>query len=84
VVVAPDQKQTTATEYDPAISGEIIRPLDSFLFPQYRSSMWQKVIARRVAQELKSGMGGQSRLRHLGQCAAHPSRENLHGEVSPG
>ena len=30
VVEAPDMLQTTATEYDPAISGELIRPLDSF------------------------------------------------------
>ncbi|RVK20595.1 acyl CoA:acetate/3-ketoacid CoA transferase [Sinorhizobium medicae] len=52
VVVDPDQKQTTQTLYDPAISGEIFRPLDSFGLPEFNI---QKVIARRVAQELEAG-----------------------------
>ncbi|PDT45958.1 acyl CoA:acetate/3-ketoacid CoA transferase [Sinorhizobium fredii] len=52
VVVDPDQKQTTLTPYDPAISGEIFRPLDSFRVPEFNI---QKVIARRVAQELEAG-----------------------------
>ena len=52
VVVAPDMLQTTATPYDPAISGEVIRPLDSFDLPEFGV---QKTIARRVAQDLKSG-----------------------------
>ncbi|MBK5568746.1 acyl CoA:acetate/3-ketoacid CoA transferase [Ensifer sp. SSB1] len=52
VVVDPDQKQTTQTLYDPAISGEIFRPLDSFRVPEFNI---QKVIARRVAQELQAG-----------------------------
>jgi acyl CoA:acetate/3-ketoacid CoA transferase len=52
VVVDPEQKQTTQTLYDPAISGEIFRPLDSFRVPEFNI---QKVIARRVAQELQSG-----------------------------
>ena len=52
VVEAPDMLQTTATPYDPAISGELIRPLDSFSIPEFGV---QKVIARRVAQTLKSG-----------------------------
>ena len=30
IVIDPDQKQTTQTGYDPAISGEIMRPLGSF------------------------------------------------------
>ena len=30
IVVDPDQKQTTETPYDPAISGEIMRPWSSF------------------------------------------------------
>ena len=50
VVVDPDQKQTTQTLYDPAISGEIFRPLDTFRVPEFNI---QKVIARRVAQELE-------------------------------
>jgi acyl CoA:acetate/3-ketoacid CoA transferase len=52
IVVAPDQMQTTQTVYDPAISGEIFRPLSSFEVPDFGI---QKVIARRVAQELRRG-----------------------------
>ncbi|APG92928.1 acyl CoA:acetate/3-ketoacid CoA transferase [Sinorhizobium americanum] len=52
VIVDPDQRQTTQTLYDPAISGEIFRPLDSFRVPEFNI---QKVIARRVAQELEAG-----------------------------
>lgn len=52
IVVDPDQKQTTQTLYDPAISGEIMRPLDTFRVPEFNI---QKVIARRVAQELEAG-----------------------------
>ncbi len=52
IVVAPEQLQTTATAYDPAISGELIRPLDTFNTAEFNIG---KVIARRVAQELKTG-----------------------------
>ncbi len=52
IVVAPDQKQTTNTPYDPAISGEIFRPLSSFATPEFGVG---KAIARRVAQELREG-----------------------------
>ena len=52
VVVDAEQKQTTQTGYDPAISGEIFRPLESFRTPEWNI---QKVIARRVAQELSAG-----------------------------
>jgi acyl CoA:acetate/3-ketoacid CoA transferase len=52
VIVDPEQKQTTQTQYDPAISGEIFCPLDSFSVPEFNV---QKVIARRVAQELQAG-----------------------------
>ena len=52
IVVDPEQKQTTQTLYDPAISGEIFRPLDTFRVPEFNI---QKVIARRVAQELETG-----------------------------
>ncbi len=52
VVEAPDMLQTTATPYDPAISGEVIRPLDSFEIPEFGVG---KAIARRVAQELRDG-----------------------------
>lgn len=52
IVEAPDMLQTTATPYDPAISGELIRPLDSFHLMDFGV---QKVIARRVAQEIRNG-----------------------------
>ena len=52
VVEAPDMLQTTATPYDPAISGELIRPLDSFQTMEFGV---QKVIARRVAREMRAG-----------------------------
>ena len=52
IVIAPDQLQTTHTAYEPAISGEIFRPLSSFETPKFDIA---KVIARRVAQELRDG-----------------------------
>src|SRR5271163_3050231 len=52
IVIAPDQLQTTHTPYEPAISGEISRPLSSFETPKFDVA---KVIARRVAQELREG-----------------------------
>lgn len=52
VVEAPEMLQTTATVYDPAISGELIRPVSSFSIPEFGIG---KVIARRVAQELQRG-----------------------------
>jgi len=52
IVVAPDQTQTAQTVYEPAISGEISRPLSSF-----ETVPWGvgKTIARRVAKELRYG-----------------------------
>lgn len=52
VVVDPDQMQTTQTSYDPAISGEVFRPIQDFAIPEFNV---QKVIARRIAQELQAG-----------------------------
>lgn len=52
IVEAPDQLQTTATLYDPAISGELFRPLHTFRTPALDVG---KVIARRVARELQAG-----------------------------
>jgi propionate CoA-transferase len=52
IVVAPDQLQTTHTPYEPAISGEIFRPLASFETPKFDVG---KAIARRVAMELRDG-----------------------------
>jgi acyl CoA:acetate/3-ketoacid CoA transferase len=50
IVIDPKQRQTTQTDYDPAISGEIFRPLDSFEPIDWNVD---KVIARRAALELK-------------------------------
>jgi len=52
IVTAPEQMQTTQTDYDPAISGEIRRPFDSFAPVEWGLD---KVIARRAAQELQHG-----------------------------
>ena len=53
VVLDPDQKQTCETPYDPAISGQIMRPWSSFKLAEHGV---EKVIARRAALELKAGM----------------------------
>ncbi len=52
VVVDPEQKQATETDYDPAISGEIMRPWESFRLAEHGI---EKVIARRAAMELEDG-----------------------------
>jgi propionate CoA-transferase len=52
VVEAPEQWQTTQTPYDPAISGEEMRELDSFSLMEFGTG---KAIARRVAMELHQG-----------------------------
>jgi propionate CoA-transferase len=79
IVVAPDQMQTTQTPYDPAISGEIFRPLDSFERAQFGI---QKVIARRVAQEMRRGDAVNI---GFGVSANVPRillEEGLHGDVT--
>ncbi len=53
VVIDPDQKQTCETVYDPAISGQILRPWSSFSLAEHGV---EKVIARRAALELRAGM----------------------------
>ncbi len=53
VVLDPEQRQTTETPYDPAISGEVLRPWDSFALAEHGV---EKVIARRAALELRAGM----------------------------
>lgn len=52
VVVDHEQMQTTQTRYDPAISGELRAPLDSFEPVEWGTD---KVIARRAAMELMDG-----------------------------
>jgi propionate CoA-transferase len=53
VVIDPDQKQTCETQYDPAISGQIMRPWSSFTLAEHGV---EKIIARRAAMELRPGM----------------------------
>jgi len=79
VVVAPDQLQTTSTAYDPAISGEVRLPLSAFETPELDV---QKVIARRVAMELKRGWAVNI---GFGISVLAPRillEEGLHGEVT--
>ncbi|MEM9631091.1 MAG: CoA-transferase [Pseudomonadota bacterium] len=52
IVVDPEQRQTTETDYDPAISGEIMRPWSSFSLAEHGI---EKVVARRAAMELTAG-----------------------------
>lgn len=79
VVEAPDQLQTTATVYDPAISGELIRPLSTFEIPEFGIG---KVIARRVAQELKSGWAVNLGFGISANVPRIILEENLHGQVT--
>ncbi len=79
IVVDPDQPQATETLYDPAISGEVRRPLESFDPPPFGLD---KVIARRAAMELAEGdvvnLG-------FGLSALVPEvliEEGLHGRVT--
>jgi propionate CoA-transferase len=79
VVIDPDQQQTTQTPYNPAISGEVFRPMWDF-----KPIEWgvDKIIARRAALELCEedvvNLG-------FGICALVPRillDEGLHGEVT--
>jgi acyl CoA:acetate/3-ketoacid CoA transferase len=79
VVIDPEQQQTTQTSYNPAISGEVFRPLWDF-----KPIEWgvDKIIARRAALELHEedvvNLG-------FGICALVPRillEEGLHGEVT--
>ncbi len=79
VVIDPDQQQTTQTPYNPAISGEVFRPLWDFKPIDWGTD---KIIARRAALELCQedvvNLG-------FGICALVPRillEENLHGEVT--
>lgn len=79
VIVDPEQRQTTQTLYDPAISGEILRPLETFRVSEFNI---QKVIGHRVAQELQANS-----CVNLGfGISANVSRilmeEGLHGAVT--
>jgi propionate CoA-transferase len=52
IVEDPAQWQTTQTPYDPAISGEVFKPISSFGLMEFGTG---KAIARRVAQEIRPG-----------------------------
>lgn len=52
VVLAPDQMQTTQTQYDPALSGELFAP-DDHIEPLAFGV--EKIIGRRAAMELRPG-----------------------------
>ena len=79
VVEAPDQLQTTTTPYDPAISGELIRPLDTFRSAEFNIG---KVIARRVAQELKDGWAVNIGFGISANVPRILVEEHLHGAVT--
>ena len=72
IVVAPDQMQTTQTAYDPAISGEDVPR--RWQLPSARRWGADKVIARRVAQELRAGDAVNLGFGISAQRAAHPAR----------
>lgn len=52
LVLAPDQLQTTQTFYDPALSGQLRRPVSELAPVQFSV---EKIMARRAATELRSG-----------------------------
>ena len=79
VVEAPEQLQTTSTTHDPAISGEVIRPLSSFSTPEFNVA---KVIARRVAQELTSGWAVNIGFGISANVPRILVEEGLHGEIT--
>ena len=79
IVEAPDQWQTTQTPYDPAISGEVFKPISSFSLMEFGTG---KAIARRVAQELTKGWAVNL---GFGVSANVPRvfiEEGLHGEAT--
>ncbi|MFV0491073.1 MAG: acyl CoA:acetate/3-ketoacid CoA transferase [Pseudorhodobacter sp.] len=79
IVVAPEQWQTTQTPHDPAISGEVFRPLDSFRTPEFNIG---KVIARRVAQELRDGWAVNIGFGISANVPRVLIEEGLHGRVT--
>ena len=79
IVEEPEQLQTTATPYDPAISGELFRPLQSFDLPEFGIG---KVIARRVAQELRRGWAVNIGFGISANVPRILIEEGLHGQVT--
>ena len=79
IVEAPDMLQTTATPYDPAISGEVFRPLHTFRRPEFNIG---KVIARRVASELRGGWAVNIGFGISANVPRILLEEGLHGKVT--
>ncbi len=79
VVEAPDQWQTTQTPYDPAISGEISKPIESFSLMEFGTG---KAIARRVTQELKDGWAVNLGFGVSANVPRIMIEEGLHGQVT--
>ena len=79
IVVDPEQMQTTQTFYDPAISGEITRPENSFELQDWGP---EKVIARRAAMELTSGSAVNLGFGISANVPRVLLEEGLHGEVT--
>jgi acyl CoA:acetate/3-ketoacid CoA transferase len=79
IVEAPEQWQTTQTPYDPAISGEERKPLDSFSLMEFGTG---KVIARRVTQELKQGWAVNLGFGVSANVPRIMLEEGLHGQVT--
>ncbi|HJW10326.1 MAG TPA: acyl CoA:acetate/3-ketoacid CoA transferase [Albitalea sp.] len=79
VVLDPQQLQTTQIAYDPAISGEVIEPLDHFEFQAWGP---EKVIARRAALELARGSAVNLGFGISANVPRILLEEGLHGEVT--
>ncbi|WP_372527065.1 acyl CoA:acetate/3-ketoacid CoA transferase [Piscinibacter sp.] len=79
IVVDPAQMQTTQTDYDPAISGEIQQPLATFEFQAWGP---EKVIARRAALELAHGSAVNLGFGISANVPRILLEEGLHGEVT--
>ena len=79
IVVDPEQMQTTQTFYDPAISGEIVRPESSFELQEWGA---EKVIARRTALELTTGSAVNLGFGISANVPRVLLEEGLHGEVT--
>ena len=79
IVVDPEQMQTTQTFYDPAISGEIVRPQSSFELQEWGA---EKVIARRAALELTTGSAVNLGFGISANVPRVLLEEGLHGDVT--
>jgi acyl CoA:acetate/3-ketoacid CoA transferase len=79
IVVDEKQMQTTQTQYDPAISGEIFQPENSFALMPWSP---EKPIARRVALELTAGSTANLGFGISVNVPRILLEEGLHGQVT--